>query len=113
MLQDIPEIVTLAFVKDHKSITDSQDDSILLQIVNETNSQIYTDIISKTDIKKLEGTNKFIQCRNCALLFFEANYVLRINRDKDLHDVMMKRYEAAVAKLLNSIRKFSRFSTYV
>lgn len=112
-LDDIPKIITLTYVKDHKEIDDDLQDTILLGLINEVNSTIYTDVILKTDQSKLEGTNYFITLRTPAMLLFDANYALKENNDKEQHDALFKRYEKSIAKTLNSIRKFDRISTWV
>ena len=109
-LEDIHEIITLEYVKDQKVITDNQQDSVLIGLVNEVNSTIHTDVILKTDQDKIVGTNFFITLRTPAMLLFQARYALQENSDQIMHDSYVKQYDKSIAKTLNSMRKFSRIS---
>ncbi len=112
-LDEIPAILTLSYVKSQKEITDDLQNGILLGLINEVNNTIYTDVISKTDEDKIEGTNFFMTLRTPAMLLFDADYALRENNDKEQHDALIKRYDKSIEKTLRSIRKYDRFSTWV
>lgn len=109
-LDDIPQIISLEYVKGQKEIDDDLQDIILLGLIHEVNSTIYTDVILKTDESKIAGTNFFVILKTPAMLLFEANYALKENNDKDMHDAYIKRYEKSISKVLNSMRKFDRIS---
>ena len=113
MLEDIPQILSLAFVKAQKEITDDLQDTVLLGLINEVNNTMYTDVLLKTEESKIVGTKFFITLRTPAMLLFEANYALKENNDRDQYEALTKSYDKSIAKTLNSIRKFDRISTWV
>ena len=68
-VQPIDQYLTLVFFKKMIQSTDTQDDDLYLQFVNDANGKVQTAISRYTDTPIGEGSEIFSRCHNAALAY--------------------------------------------
>ncbi len=76
--QPIDSFLTLDFFKLMMKSTDTQDDDLFLQFVNDSNAKVQTAIFRYIDTPILPGSNYFSRCRDAALAYARSLHAIDI-----------------------------------
>lgn len=76
--QTIDQFLTLNFFKLMLKSTDSQDDDLFLQFVNDSNAKVHTAIFRYIDTPIGEGSIYFSRCRDAALAYARSLHAIDI-----------------------------------
>lgn len=102
------QLVTLDSFKDYVPITDTQDDSTILRIVNIGNNELKKQLVTVVDdITSLEGTAVFEKAQGVALTYCMSLYRRDVNQMYQEAKDIMKDYESQLESLLGDVRAFA------
>lgn len=76
--QTIDQFLTLEFFKLMLKSTDTQDDDLFLQFVNDSNAKVQTAIFRYIDTPIKEGSEFFTRCRDAALAYARQLHAIDI-----------------------------------
>jgi len=77
-VQTIDQFLTLEFFKLMLKSTDTQDDDLFLQFVNDSNAKVQTAIFRYIDTPIKEGSEFFSRCRDAALAYARSLHAIDI-----------------------------------
>jgi len=99
------QFVTLAQLKAHFKITDTQDDDTLLQIVQAGNQEAKKYIIGVVDdLDAIEGSIIFEPCKDAVMVYCESEIRRQINQMYTEGDNIMEKFEYMMASVVKEIR---------